>query len=137
MLMVGVTLSLGSVVVAAALGSMGQAEGSASLGAAVHESASGVQLSLVFVSVAPSGACPTQGGAEEGTSATLALFDYGSTGFAPAELMVNSTFYPGSYAPLSPGKMQEYPVLLAECAHPSGLTVLAVDAAGDEVQVGS
>lgn len=137
MLMVGVTLSLGSVVVAAAMQSFGQAQDSASLGTSLQASASGVQIGLVYVAVAPSGSCPAYQKYNEGTSMTLALFDYGATGFTPVELVVNSTIYQGSYPVMAPGTLARYGVTLGSCAHSSGLTMVAVDAQGDEVQLES
>ena len=137
MLMVGVTLSLGGVVVAAALGTFGQAEGSASMGASLRESASGIQVSLAYATVASSMSCPVYQGVNEGTSLTVSLFDYGTVAFAPTDLIVNSTAYAGSYAPIPPGSMAMYVIGLGSCAHPSGLTIAATDAAGDEVQVAS
>lgn len=135
MLMLGVTLSLGGIVVAAAVGSFGQAEGSASMGAALQDSASGVQLSLVYAAVTPSGSCPGYRGGAEGTVLTVSLFDYGAVGFAPVEFIVNSTIYPGGYPEVPPGAMGQFVVSLGSCAHASGLTIVAADAAGDEVQV--
>jgi hypothetical protein len=133
-LMVGVTISLGSVLVAAALGSIGQAEGASSLGASLQQAASGRELSLTYVAVASSGSCPGYAGAREGTTMTLALFDYGADGFTPVEIIVNSTIYPGNYSALSPGIMGQYTVALGACAHSTGQTITAVDALGDEVQ---
>ena len=137
MLMVGVTLSLGSVVVAAALGTFGQAENSASLGASLQGAASGTRISLVYAAVAPSGPCPPYRGEGEGTSLALYLFDYGEAGFSPSEFVVNSTVYAGGFSAVEPGTLGLYVIPLGSCAHPSGLTILAADAAGDEVQLGS
>lgn len=137
MLMIGVTLALGGIVVAAAMGSAGQANASASLGSALQEEGSGVRLSLVYAVVAPSGACPPYRGVDEGTSLTVALFDYGTEGFSPAEIGVNSTLYSGGFPTASPGAMAYYTVVLGTCAHASGLTVAAIDTRGEEVQVGT
>jgi hypothetical protein len=134
-LMVGVTISLGSVLVAAALGTIGQAEGATSLGESLQQSASGRELSLTFVTVASSGTCPSYMGADEGTTMTVALFDYGADSFAPVEIIVNATIYPGSYTALSPGTMSQYAVPLEGCAHSTGQTITVVDAQGGEVQV--
>ncbi|MDG6909286.1 MAG: hypothetical protein JRN08_02860 [Nitrososphaerota archaeon] len=135
MLMLGVTLSLGSVIVGAAVGSFGQAEGGAALGASVQESASGTQLSLAYAAVAPLASCPGYQGTKEGTALTVSLFDYGTLPFTPAQFMVNSTVYGGSYPPLAPGAMGQFVVDLGSCSHTGGLTVVATDVAGDEVQV--
>lgn len=135
MLMVGVTLALGSVVVAAAMASAGQADGSASLGSYVQERAAGVQLSLAYAVVPPSGSCPTYQGGGEGTALTVSLFDYGTVPFTPEELAVNSTAYAGDFQTAAPGALAQYTLSLSSCAHPSGLTIVAVDAQGDEVQL--
>lgn len=134
-LMVGVTLSLGGVVVAAAIGSIGQAQGASSLGASLQESASGRELSLVYATVAWSGSCPTYVGEVEGTSMTLALFDYGAYGFTPVEIVINSTIYAGNYSAISPGNLGQYTISLGSCAHATGQVITAIDAEGDEVQV--
>jgi len=136
-LMVGVTISLGSVLVAGALGSIGQAEGASSLGASLQQSASGRELSLTFLTIASSSSCPRYLRANEGTTMTLALFDYGAEGFTPVEIMVNSTIHPGNYSAISPGTMGQYAIALGACAHSTGQTITAVDAQGDEVQVAS
>lgn len=127
-------MTLGSAVVAAAMGDVSQSNGSAYLGSTAQAEAAGVQVSLVYAAVASSGSCPAFQGVNEGTSLTVALFDYGTVGFVPAEFVVNSTVYFGSYPSLNPGTMGQYPLTLASCSHPSGLTVVAVDARGDEVQ---
>jgi len=137
MLMVGVTLSLGSAVVVAAIGSFGEADSTASLGASLQESASGVQLGLVYAAVPSVGSCPVYQGANEGTSLTLALFDFGTVAFTPMEFVVNSTVYTGSYSIIIPSAMSQYVIILGTCAHASGLTIFVADAQGDEVQVGS
>jgi hypothetical protein len=135
--MIGVTLTLGSVVVAAAMGSISEANGSAYAGSSVVQAASGVQLGLVYATVASSSLCPAYQGAGEGTSLTVSVFDYGTAGFTPAEFVVNSTFYGAGYQGVGPGSMAQYSVALSSCAHPSGLTIFAVDARGDEAQFGT
>ena len=135
--MVGVTLSLGSIVTAAAVGAFGQTEGAASMGASLQESAFGVRLSLAYATVAPSGACQVYRGTGEGTTITLALYNYGALGFTPVELAVNSTVYSGAFQVDRPGALALYSVSLASCAHASGQTVVALDGEGDEVQLES
>ena len=137
MLMVGVTVTLGSVLVASALGTMGQAQGALSLGGSLQQARAGRELSLAFVAVTPAGSCPAYRGVNEGTAITIALFDYGAEPFVPAALAVNSTIYPGGYAGVPQGGLAQYTVRLGSCAHPTGQTVTAVDAEGDEVQLGS
>ena len=135
--MVGVTVSLGSVLVAAALGSIGQAQGASSLGASLQQSASGKELSLAYIATPASGSCPAYRGTAEGTVMTIALFDYGAVGITPAEFIVNSTIYQGTYPAMPPGSLGQYTVSIGSCAHSSGQTVTAVDSEGDEVQVES
>ena len=132
--MVGVTLSLGSMVVAAAPSQLGLGSDSASLGASLRQGAAETQLGLVYASVQPSSSCPTYGGYQEGTALTIALFDYGTKGFTPEGFVVNSTVYAGTFAQVGPGELGEYNLSLSGCAHPSGATVMAYDASGDEVQ---
>ncbi|MDG6986053.1 MAG: hypothetical protein JRM73_04825 [Nitrososphaerota archaeon] len=129
-----VTLSLGSAVVAAATAEFGVASSSDSLGASLSQASAGTQLSLVYSEVAPAGACPTYHGTQEGYALALAVFDYGSASFAPSGLVVNSTVYPGPLPTDAPGSMVVYGVTLSVCSHSSGLTVLAYDPAGAEVQ---
>jgi hypothetical protein len=137
MLMVGVTLTLGGVVVGAAVGSVGQANGSAYLGSSMMELRSEIQVGIVYAAVASSGSCPVFQGVNEGTSLTFSLFDYGTVPFTPADFVVNSTIYAGGYATLAPGTAGQYTLSLGACTHPSGLTILAIDAQGDEFQLGS
>ncbi|MCL5672576.1 MAG: hypothetical protein JRN13_03120 [Nitrososphaerota archaeon] len=133
--MIGVTLSLGSMVVAAATSQFGLASGSASVGASLRESSAGTQVALVYSTVSPSSACPAYQGIQEGPNLTLALYDYGSAAFTPAGFVVNSTLISGGFPPLDPGSLVAFHITLGGCAHPSGQTVVAFDAAGGEVQV--
>jgi hypothetical protein len=137
MLMIGVTLSLGGFVAFAAVGQYGLAANSASLGASLAQSSAETQLGLVYVAVASTNACPIYGGVHEGTSLTLALYNYGSTSFTPAVLLVNSTAFAGAYPTTPPGSLGLYSLTLAGCSHSSGQSVVAEDPAGDVVQVGS
>lgn len=136
-LMIGVTLSLGSIVVAAATSQFGLASDSASLGATLRQEAADTQLGVIYDAVQPSGSCPMFGGYPEGSTLTLAVYDYGSLGFTPAGFVVNSTVYAGSFGEVAPGTLAIYTLSLAGCAHPSGQTVLAFDSSGDEVQFGT
>jgi hypothetical protein len=134
-LMIGVTLSIGSVVIAGAANEFGIAADSATLGASLQQATAEVQISLVYSAVPPSGSCPTYGGFGEGTSITVALFDYGTAGFDPGGFLINSTAHVGTYASVGAGTMAEYVIPLGTCAHSSGQTILAFDSAGDEVQL--
>lgn len=135
--MIGVTLSIGSVVVFAATNLFGLAGNSASLGASLQQSSAGVQLGLVYAAVPASGSCGAYQGFSEGTSLQVSLYNYGTVSFTPAEFVVNSTAYLGSYGAIGPGAMSLYSVSLGSCAHSSGQTILAYDSRGDEVQVGT
>lgn len=135
MLMIGVTLSLGSFVTFAALGQFGLATGSASLGATLQQSSAETQLGLVYVAVASSSACPSLGGVEEGTTLTLALYNYGTTSFTPSAILVNATSFPGSYSAVPSGSLGLFAVTLANCAHSAGQSVVVTDTSGDVLQV--
>ena len=133
--MIGVTLSLGSMVVAGATSQFGLASDSASAGAALSEGSAGTQVALVYSTVSPSSSCPSYRGTQEGPNLTLALYDYGAAPFTPAGFVVNSTPIAGGFPPLDPGSLVVFHIPLGVCAHPSGQTVVAFDAAGEEVQV--
>lgn len=135
--MVGVTLSLGSLVVAAATSQFSLASNSASLGASLEQGAADTQLGLVYDAVHPSASCPAYRGYQEGTNLTLAVFDYGSQGFAPVGFVVNSTDYSVTAPQTAPGSLGTYSLQLAGCAHPTGLAILAYDGSGVEVQFGT
>jgi hypothetical protein len=133
MLLVGVTLSLGSLIVAAATSQFSLASGAATLGEKISQEEASVQLTLVY-STTTMGTCGSYRGSPEGTSVSLALFDYGSGSFTPSGFIVNSTIVAGAYGAVSPGELTQYFIPLGACAHSSGQTVVAFDAAGDEVQ---
>lgn len=136
LLMVGVTLSLGGVVTAAAVGQFGLTSSSASASGGLEQSSSGRLVSLVYASVAPgSGGCAaTYDGAVEGDSLTLVLFDYGSSAFAPTALVDNSTVFASAYPVTPAGGMATYTVTLPSCAHASGQYLAVADNAGDEFE---
>jgi hypothetical protein len=136
-LLIGVTLSLGGLVTAAAVSQFGLQSNSASVAGSVADASAGKLVSLVYATVAPgSGGCSTiYQGTADGTSFTVVLFDYGNAKFAPATIVVNSTQYSGPYVALQPGGMAQYSLTLGGCAHPSGQTLLIEDLTGDEVQV--
>ena len=133
--MIGVTLSLGSVVVFAALGQFGLAANAASLGAGLNQSSAETQIGLVYAAVASSASCPKSGGVQEGVSLTLALYNYGSVSFSPSQLLVNATAYPGTYGSLAPGSLGLYAVTLAGCAHSSGQSVVVADSSGNVFEI--
>jgi len=135
MLMVGVTLTLGGLVASAAMGQLELANSSASLGAT--QMAGGVQLEMVYLVIDSSGSCPMFGGYHEGTSATLALYDYGTADFAPAEIAINGTVYAGTYGILGAGALGAYSLNLGKCVHSSGQTVIVTDSLGEEAEFGS
>jgi hypothetical protein len=137
MLMIGVTLSVGSIVVFSAVSQFGLAANAESLGASLQNSASGVEVTLVYAAVTSSSACQNYQGSDEGTSLAVSLYNFGASDFRPTELVVNDSVFVGDYATLQPGSMSVYTVTLGSCAHSSGQTILALDALGDEVQFGS
>ena len=133
-LMIGVTLSLGGLVAAGAAGQLSLGAESASLGASALQTSAGTQLSLVYAAVPPSSSCPVHGGVQEGTSLVVALYDYGSAPFGPTGFAVNSTVHTGSFGTVAVGGLARFVIPLGACAHQPGQTVVAFDAAGDEVQ---
>lgn len=134
MLMIGVTLSVGSMVSVAALGQFNQAAGESSLGASMGVRGAGTLVSLLYVVVPSSPSCPSYGGVEEGVSVTVSVYNYGTQGFTPSLLAVNSTVFPGNYAEVLPGAMGDFTVALAECAHASGETLVLADSTGEVFQ---
>ena len=57
----------------------------------------------------------------------------------PTEIFVNGTLqYSGTgFGTIAPASMTTYTLTLSSCAHPTGQTILLVDAYGDEVQFGT
>jgi hypothetical protein len=137
MLMIGVTLSVGGLVAAAALSQNTLAANSATLGGSVQQSSAGLHLGLAYAAVASSSQCPTYEGLREGTSLAVSLYNYGTTSFTPTEVVVNSTAYTGSFATISPGGLGTYTIALSSCSHSTGQAIVVLDSAGDEVQFGS
>jgi hypothetical protein len=135
MLMIGVTLSLGSFVAFAALGQFGLAANSASLGAGLDQSSAEMQIGLVYAAVASSNSCPMSGGVHEGVSLSLALYNYGAASFLPSDLLVNATAYSGTFGAIGPESLGLYTVALVGCAHSSGQSVVVADSSGDEFQI--
>lgn len=134
LLMIGVTLALGGAVASSALSQFSMADSSSSLGAADQVAAAQTQVSLVYLVAASSGSCPAYDGYHEGTSVTIAVYNYGGAPFSPAAIALNGTIYFGSYAQLGPGTLGTYTVVSATCVHSSGQTVVIEDSSGDEVQ---
>ncbi len=136
--MVGVTLSFGSAITVIAINQFNLSNYAALLTAGAQQSSAGKLLSIIYGTVTQSGTCPVYAGYNEGTSYTVALYNYGTVSFTPIEVFVNSTLVSGSpYGSIPAGGMTTYTLTLASCAHPSGQTFLLVDAYGDEVQVGT
>jgi flagellin-like protein len=132
LLMVGVTLSLGGLVAAAAVSQFGLQSGSAAAAGGVQQASQGKLLSLVYATVQQgSGGCAAPG---EGRTLTFAVYDYGSSAFLPSTVLVNSTAVAGPYPGAGPGEVATYTLALAGCARSSGQTILMGDAAGDVVQ---
>ena len=145
MTMIGVTLSVGGFITASALNQFNLAQNSASLAASVQQASAGKLVSLVYDAVAQgSGGCTAvYGGYTEGTSITVALYNYGTVAFTPSAVFGNSTLIPSSgwsgtpSNSMAPGSMTTFTAALTSCAHQSGQTLLFVDSFGDEVQVGT
>jgi hypothetical protein len=141
LMMVGVTLSFGSFVATAAINQFNLSTYSGSLAAQVQEASAGKQISLIYFTItAGSGSCTgTYKGVTEGKAATLALYNYGTVGMNPVEVFVNGTLlYSGTgFGNIAPASMTVYSLTLGSCAHPTGQTILLVDAYGDEVQFGT
>jgi len=136
-LMVGVTLAIGGIVVSSALGQFALANDSASLSALTQDASDRTQIGMVYVAVSPSVSCPLFGGYHEGTTVRIAVYNYGESPFTPAEIILNESLYAGSYAPLGPGSLGTYTLMVTKCAHASGQTVIVADSAGDEVEIES
>jgi hypothetical protein len=134
MLMVGVTLAMGSMVAVAALGQFGLSNGSAAQNAALMQSASGVDLGLVFVSVLPSESCPQFMGYNEGATITVSIYNYGTSAFTPSEFMDNSSAFHGTYSTTPPGSLGDYTLNLGKCTHSAGQTLLVLDSTGEGFQ---
>lgn len=138
LLMIGVTLSFGSFVAASAIDQFNKSNYSGSLAVAAQQASAGKLISYVYAASTPSGSCPLYGGNREGTTFSLALYNYGTAAFSPTEVFVNSTLYSGGgYSSIAAGSMATYALTLPSCAHTSGQTILLVDAYGDEVQFGT
>lgn len=139
LLLMGVTLSFGGVVTAAALSQFDLSTGFGPTMAGSQQASAGKQISFVYSAVlVGSGSCSsTYRGVTEGKTYYIELFNYGSVGFTPTEVVNNSTIYTGAYPPVPSGGTATYSLSLSACAHPSGQTFLFVDSDGDEVQVGT
>jgi hypothetical protein len=145
MLMVGVTLSFGSIVTAAAIQEFNASAGGAYLVASAEQSAVGKQISLVYGTVsAGSGGCtttykgPDGGTYTEGKAYTLVLYDYGSVPFTPDEVFDNGTLLAvGGYSTIPASGLASNALTLAACAHPAGQTFLLVDSSGVEISFGT
>jgi hypothetical protein len=113
--------------------------------AAAQQASAGKLVSLVYDTVVQgSGGCSVAyGGYTEGTTFTIALFNYGTVVFTPSEVFDNATLTPSggwSGAPsngVTPGSMTAFTLTLTSCAHPAGQTFVLVDASGDEVTFGT
>jgi len=137
LLMIGVTLSVGSVVIFSVMNQFGLVANADAAEAYLQNSAPGTRVALVYLAVASSKACPTYQGSYEGTSLAVSLYNFGTSDFHPAELVVNATVFAGNFETLTPGSMSVYTIDVGSCTHSSGQSVIALDALGDEILVGS
>jgi FlaG/FlaF family flagellin (archaellin) len=139
-LMVGATVVFGGLVVAAAITQSNASQYSSFLAASSQQAASGKLISMVYSSVFPgSGGCTqAYGGFKEGTSYTLALYNYGTNAFAPVSVYINGTLYAGSgYPSVAAGGLTAYSFTTPSCVHASGQTFTLVEAGGNEVSIGT
>ena len=151
LLMIGVTLSFGGAVVSIAAGQFQATTGGSSQAAFAQQEQVGKLVTLVYGTVVQgSGGCtatyegPDGGTYLEGKSYVLALYDYGSVSFAPAEVFDNGTLLSAggfsAIAAAQPGQSAG-PVAnvltLPSCAHPSGQALVLVDTSGDEIENGT
>jgi len=150
-LMIAVTLVFGGIVTSAAVGQFDGSTSGGALGVKEQEASVGKQVSLVYGTVvAGSGGCtstysgPGGGSYAEGKTYLLVLFDYGSVPFTPYEVFDNGTLLAvGGYSTVAAQSAGDPPgpvsntLTLASCAHPAGQSFLLIDAAGDEVAVGT
>jgi len=138
LLMLGVTISLGSVVTGLVANQFNLTATTAAAGAAGDENSAGIQLSYVFAVTSSTEGCPTYGGVPGGTVLEVTIYDYGSTGFTPTTVVVNGTVYYSQAFPTVPaGGMTTYRLALAPggtCAHPWGQTMLMADGGGNVFQ---
>lgn len=143
LLMIGVTLSFGSVVTVAAVNQFSQSGNTGSLAATVQQASEGKAVAFVYFAVASGSGSPacssTYQGVTEGKSSTLALYNYGTAGMNPTEVFVNGTLvYSGTgFGNIPPGALTTLGISLTSCAHQVGQTILLVDSHGDEVQFGT
>jgi len=133
MAMVAATLGFGSYVTTAALNQYSLTQNAATLATILQNQASGKLVSLVYSSVNPNVSCPTYGGLREG-ALVLELYNYGTLAFTPTMAFINGTLYAGS-GTVSSGQDAAFTFTTPACVHPSGQTVLLVDAYGIEVQI--
>jgi hypothetical protein len=138
LLMLGVTISLGSVATGLMTNQFGLTTSTAAAGAAGDENSAGIQLSFVFAVTSSPAGCTTYRGVPGGTVLDVTVFDYGSSGFQPTTIVVNGTiYYSSAYPTVLPGGMATYRLPFSPagtCAHSWGQTVLMTDAGGDIFQ---
>ena len=141
LMMIALTLSLGGYTTYMAINQYNLVQNAASLAALVQQQSAGKLISFVYSSVTPSGICPVYGGGNEGTTFTLALYNYGTVAFSTSEVFVNSSLISGwAGSPtnnIAANSMTTLTMTLPSCSHPSGQTVLLVDQYGDETQIGT
>ncbi len=143
LLMMGVTVSFGGFVAAAAINQFNLSTYTGSLASSVQQATAGKLISFVYFTVAPGSGTPscstTYQGVTEGKTSTLSLYNYGTASLNPTELFVNGTLeYSGTgLGNIVPASLTTYTLTLSSCAHPTGQTILLVDAYGDELQLGT
>jgi hypothetical protein len=139
-LLIGVTLSFGGVVAVSAMNQFNAGTSASSQGLMAQAASAGKEIALVY-GVVPSpgsgGCTTTYGGLLEGTGYTLAIYDFGTTSFTPAEIFDNGTLLSGTpYPTATPGSLTTYSLTLG-CAHAPGQVFLLVDSSGTVIQLGT
>jgi len=136
LLMLGVTLSFGTVVAGLALSQFGVSSSSAAAGASQQAHRYGTQVSFLYATVSQPGSCPVYRGAPEGSTVAFEVYDYGSQPYTPAEASVNRTLYFTTLGTVSGGAMGSFtlPLHPGTCTHQTGLAVMLEDSNGDEVE---
>lgn len=136
--MLGATITLGSVATGLVANQFGLAASTSQTGAVVGAQSAGVQVAYVYATVTSSSGCPDFGTVPGGSVLSVTVFDYGTSAFRPALMVVNGTpYFSTSFPTMNPGGMGSYEVTLTpagSCAHPWGQTVVLSDAGGVEVQ---
>lgn len=137
--MIAVTVAFGSYISYAAITQFNQAGNAAGNAAANQQQASSELLSFVYTSVVQgSGGCSTSyQGVTEGTSLTLAFYNYGTTPFNTGVTYINGTAYSGiGVSQIPAGTYISWTLTMGSCVHSTGQSIVLTDpTTGAEVTV--